>query len=310
MKDKGPNEKDPGLTPRLFLVALIFIPVNTYLLLQMELVRYTFPTWIVPLSNVIFTLTVVMVVNALIRQVTPRIALRHGELGVFYVMLSITTTLSAGDMLQSVLSALGYAFWFATPENEFKELFFRFIPRWLTVSDETALQDFYEGESTLYVAHYLKVWIPVVLAWLLFFTVLAFNFLCLNTILRRQWTEHERLTYPIAQLALEMTSPTAGFFRNKRMWIGFGNRRGHLPDERAKFYFSRRADHPGQAQIFRIRRRSFGAVFRLQRPDTHLVLSLRHWHPLPYAAGNAFFYGILLRLEPGRTRAGASHGVG
>ena len=222
MKDKGPNEKDPGLTLRLFLVALIFIPVNTYLLLQMELVRYTFPTWIVPLSNVIFTLTVVMIVNALIRKVTPRVALRHGELGVFYVMLSITTTLSAGDMLQSVLSALGYAFWFATPENEYKELFFRFIPRWLTVSDETALRDFYEGESTLYVAHYLKVWIPVVLAWLLLFVVLAFNFLCLNTILRRQWTEHERLTYPIAQLALEMTSPTAGFFRNKRMWMGFG----------------------------------------------------------------------------------------
>ena len=145
-------------------------------------------------------------------------------------MLSITTTLTAGDILQSVLSTLGYAFWFATPENEFKELFFRHIPRWLTVSDEMALQDFYEGESTLYMAHHLKVWIPVVLAWLLFFTVLAFNFLCLNTILRRQWTEHERLTYPIAQLALEMTSPTDGFFPQQADVDGLWHRRGHLPD--------------------------------------------------------------------------------
>ena len=176
MKEKGPNENNPGLTLRLLLVALIFIPINTYFLLQMELVRYTFPTWIVPLSNVIFTLAVVMVINTLVRQVAPRIALRHGELAVFYVMLSITTTLSAGDILQSVLSALEYAFWFATPENEFKELFFRHIPRWLTVSDELVLRDFYEGESTLYVAHYLKVWTPVVLAWPLLFTVLAFNF--------------------------------------------------------------------------------------------------------------------------------------
>ena len=83
MKDKGPNEKNPGLTPRLFLVALIFIPVNTYLLLQMELVRYTFPTWIVPLSNVIFTLTVVMVVNAQHHHHADR--RRHPAVGVVHV---------------------------------------------------------------------------------------------------------------------------------------------------------------------------------------------------------------------------------
>ena len=215
------NDKMPGLTVRLLLIVLILVPINSYFLLQMELVRYTFPTWIVPLSNVIFFLAVVMVVNHLIRQISPRLALRHGELLVLYVMLSITTTMSAGDLLQAVLSVLGYAFWFATPENEFQELFIRHLPRWLTVSDEQTLRAYYRGDSSLYLPHNLKVWMPVVLAWLLFFMILAFNFLCLNTILRRQWTEHERLTYPIAQLALEMTSPTSGFFGNKRMWIGF-----------------------------------------------------------------------------------------
>ena len=215
------NDKMPGLTVRLLLIALILVPINSYFLLQMELVRYTFPTWIVPLSNVIFFLAVVMVVNHLVRQIAPRLALRHGELLVLYVMLSITTTMAAGDLLQAVLSVLGYAFWFATPENEFQELFIRHLPRWLTVSDEQTLRAYYMGDSSLYLPHNLKVWIPVVLAWLLFFMILAFNFLCLNTILRRQWTEHERLTYPIAQLALEMTSSTSGFFYNKRMWIGF-----------------------------------------------------------------------------------------
>ena len=223
MSDKfNQQQKNPSLTPRLLLITLILVPINCYFLLQMELVRYTFPTWIVPLSNVIFILTAVMTINALVRLFLPGIALRHGELLVLYVMLSITTTLSAGDILQAILSILGYAFWFATPENEFQELFIRHIPRWLTVSDEAALRDFYDGESTLYLEHHLKAWTPVVLAWLLVFLVLAFNFLCVNTILRRQWTEHERLTYPIAQLALEMTRPKGGFFRNKRMWIGFG----------------------------------------------------------------------------------------
>ena len=66
------NDKKPGLTVRLLLIALILVPINSYFLLQMELVRYTFPTWIVPLSNVIFFLAVVMVVNHLVRQIAPR----------------------------------------------------------------------------------------------------------------------------------------------------------------------------------------------------------------------------------------------
>ena len=215
------NNRMPGLTARLLLISLVLVPLNSYFLLQMELVRYTFPTWIVPLSNVIFFLAIVMVVNNLIRQIIPRLALRHGELLVLYIILSITTTMSAGDLLQAVLSVLGYAFWFATPENEFHELFIHYLPRWLTVSDGKTLQAYYMGDSSFYLSHNLKVWTPVILAWLLIFMILAFNFLCLNTILRRQWTEHERLTYPIAQLALDMTSPTSGFFHNKRMWVGF-----------------------------------------------------------------------------------------
>jgi len=216
------SSKRPGLTPRVLLLILILAPINCYFLIQMELVRYTFPTWIVPLSNVIFTLMVIIVINYLIGWINPRSALRQGELLVLYVVLSITTTLAAGDILQATLSVLGHPFWFATPENEYAELFFPYLPRWLTVSDKSALRGYYMGNSSLYLAHNLKVWIPVVLSWLALFLVLAFNFLCVNTILRRQWSDHERLTYPIAQLPLEMTSPSSGFFRNKRMWIGLG----------------------------------------------------------------------------------------
>jgi hypothetical protein len=187
----------------------------------MELVRYTFPTWTVPLSNVIFILMAVVAINYLIRWIAPRAALRQDELLVLYVMLSFITTLSACDTTQAVLSVLGHASWFATLENEYKELFSEHLPRWLTVSDTRALRGYYTGDSSLYLAENLKVWAPVVLAWLLLFLVLAFILLCLNVILRRQWTERERLTYPIIQLPLEMTSSVSGFFRNKRMWIGF-----------------------------------------------------------------------------------------
>ena len=63
---------------------------------------------------------------------------------------------------------------------------------------------------------------PVILAWLGLYFVFAFNFSCLSTIIRRQWADSERLTYPITRLPLAMTNPGSNFFRNRRMWIGFG----------------------------------------------------------------------------------------
>ena len=40
-------------------------------------------------------------------------------------------------------------------------------------------------------------------------------------ILRKRWTEEEKLSYPIIQLSIRMTD-TSVFFRKKIMWIGFG----------------------------------------------------------------------------------------
>ena len=219
MELKSPQQRT--LTWRVVLLFAITAPINCYFLIQMELVRYTFPTWVVPLSNVIFILTAVMLINGVIRLLKSSLALGQGELLFLYVTLSLATTLAGCDVLQAILSVLGHSTWFATEENEWRTLFWHHLPQWLTVSDRDALRGYYLGESSLYLPQHLRVWGPVVAAWILLFLVTAFIFLCLNTILRRQWAERERLTFPIIQLPLAMTNPTSRFFRNKRMWIGF-----------------------------------------------------------------------------------------
>ena len=219
MELKSPQQRT--LTWRVVLLFAITAPINCYFLIQMELVRYTFPTWVVPLSNVIFILTAVMLINGVIRLLKSSLAFGQGELLFLYVTLSLATTLAGCDVLQAILSVLGHSTWFATEENEWRTLFWHHLPQWLTVSDRDALRGYYLGESSLYLPQHLRVWGPVVAAWILLFLVTAFIFLCLNTILRRQWAERERLTFPIIQLPLAMTNPTSRFFRNKRMWIGF-----------------------------------------------------------------------------------------
>ena len=42
----------------------------------------------------------------------------------------------------------------------------------------------------------------------------------LNVILRKQWIEYEKLSYPMILLPFEMTKD-ASFYRNRLLWIGF-----------------------------------------------------------------------------------------
>src|SRR5438105_3940770 len=45
-----------------------------------------------------------------------------------------------------------------------------------------------------------------------FLLVLVFVMLCMASLLRRQWTEHERLSYPLVHLPVEMTRDEGGLF--------------------------------------------------------------------------------------------------
>ena len=44
--------------------------------------------------------------------------------------------------------------------------------------------------------------------------------LCLNTLVRRQWQDHERLSYPLIQLPIEMTRDGGPLYRRTPFLIG------------------------------------------------------------------------------------------
>ena len=210
-----------GLTPKSFLIALCLIPINIYWIVQLEVVRYTFPTLVHPLSNVIFILFWLLLIGYLLKKISPKLGISPPELLTIYVMLGIVSSLGSADMMQILITLLGHPFRFATPENQWRELFWKELPPWLTVQDEKALAHYYEGGSSFYIKRHLYAWLRPALAYIVFIFVLMFVMLCINTLLRIQWTERERLTYPIIQLPLEMTDTRNRFFKNKLMWLGF-----------------------------------------------------------------------------------------
>jgi len=115
-----------GVTLRSVLLALILIPANIYWIVEQEVVRYTHPTLMAPISNVVFMVFVFTVLSLLFRRFLPKLALSQGELLVCYVMLTAMSSLCSHDMMEILIPTIGHAYWFATPENEWAELFHRY----------------------------------------------------------------------------------------------------------------------------------------------------------------------------------------
>lgn len=209
------------LRPRAYVVGVLAIALNQMWLVQVELVRWSLFTNVVPFCNALFTLAVLLALNAVAGRVSPsRTApLHRGELLAIFAMVCIGSALGAQQMGQLLVSFLPYPTRFADGRNRWAGSFVPHLPRWLTVSDPTAVRNFYDGWSSLYRPENWRPWVVPCLAWVLFTVVLLWTMLCLSALMRRQWTSAERLNYPTAQLPIEMTSGAA-FWRSRPLAFG------------------------------------------------------------------------------------------
>ena len=209
-----------GVTSRAVLIGVIFIPLNAYLVVQLETVwGIGDPTTMTIFFNAVFCFFLVVVLNLLLTRWLPKSALNQGELLTIYSILMVSISVSGQDFTHTVFGTLGNARWFATAENEWATLFLSYVPQWLEPS-EKALESYFSRESSLYVSTNIRGWLQPLLWWTLLLTVLCFVMICLNSIIRRQWVETEKLTYPLVYLPFEMTQ--VRFFRNRLLWLGFG----------------------------------------------------------------------------------------
>ena len=216
------------VTPRSVILALVLIPINAYWIIQAEYVRSSgqpiLPTCISLFFNVVCIISALVLLNALIRKIAPRLALTQGELLAIYYMLCIASFIAGEEIMQTLISLSGHAFWFATPENEW-QVFHRYLPEWLTVREKSVLEWVYESQTAGYLPEYIRslsAWLPMIFAWSGFLTILVFVMYCINAILRRQWMDNERLSYPVVRLPLELVNDAGSlnFFGKKTVLAG------------------------------------------------------------------------------------------
>jgi hypothetical protein len=205
---------------------LLSVP-NAYWVMQVEGTWHSgHPTCISFFWNVGFTLMLLVFLNLAIKRLLPFWALSQQEFVVIFVILTLVSSLPGHDCLQLGISQMAMPFWYGiqNPTLRWQETFLNAMPTWLVVTDMTALRDLFFGNSSFYRLYYLQVWLPTILWWTAFSLALGAVYVGLMSLMRRQWTEHEKLSYPIIHIPLALTREggRAEFFANKWFWWGFG----------------------------------------------------------------------------------------
>ena len=163
-------------------------------------------------------------VNVLLRLVHPRLALQRGELAVSFVLILLANTLAGRGLPAQLLPVITGAYYYATPENNWINSVHPHMPVWPIPQGHEVIWGFYEGSASGQIPW--AAWLGPLLYWMIFALAFFLAMVCLMVIVRRQWVEHERLSFPMVQLPLAMIandrdSIVPPLFRSGLMWLGF-----------------------------------------------------------------------------------------
>ncbi|MCX6375574.1 MAG: hypothetical protein NTU88_06000, partial [Armatimonadetes bacterium] len=186
-----PVRPDRGVTLRAIIIGFIAIIPGVFWGVYGDVVSQTDLTSTSLMMPPILILIALIIINSLFRRTKPDWVLSPTELITIYAMNTMAVILSGMGMLQFLCTSLG-----AVPHYRPTE------PLWADYLDHvpksilpklSAIDGFYKGNQPIP----WSAWTRPILLWSGFLFTMLFCMLCINSILRKQWVERERLAYPI-----------------------------------------------------------------------------------------------------------------
>ncbi|MDO8587040.1 MAG: hypothetical protein Q7T82_08370 [Armatimonadota bacterium] len=173
-------------------------------------------------------LMAILLISALLKWIHPVLGLRPAELAVIYVMTVCGALLSSFGLAAQLLPNLAGVNYYADPSNEWRTMLLSRLPAWLVPFDpqgpekQFVTRAYYEG---LREGQHIPWgdWLVPLAAWSALALLMFFLMACLATLLRRQWVDNEKLSFPLVQLPLEMMEggvSTRPASERKLLWIG------------------------------------------------------------------------------------------
>jgi hypothetical protein len=92
-----------------------------------------------------FFFVLTFIVNTIVGLISRHFELSKADLVLIYCMLLMAVTVPTWGLMFFLIGTLVYPFYYATPENNYAELFYDSIPTWMVPQDFQAIKDYYEG---------------------------------------------------------------------------------------------------------------------------------------------------------------------
>jgi hypothetical protein len=173
-------------------------------------------------------LLVLSVSRVLSRVLSKRFALGRQELVAIYIMCVVGAMVSSHGVVEKLLPLLVTPDYAANNSNNWRQLYFSHIKSWMVPWNPSG------SEKQPVAVHYFEgiprggsvpwaQWLLPLAVWITLFLLVLFAFLCVTSILRRQWVDNEKLSFPLAQLPLEIIvseSDSRPFLTNPLVWCG------------------------------------------------------------------------------------------
>lgn len=174
----------------------------------------------VPVIPAVAVLVLFLIVNPILGRIHPKLAFRQAEILVVFAILSLTPLINSIGMMRMLLPMMIVAKYFATPENKL-DLVWERLPRWFGPRSEDLINDAMRGHQP---GVPWDAWLPGLTVWFCFSLAMFMALLGLSVIFRKQWTERERLTFPLMQVVQELTprqtGQIAGILKDPYFWVG------------------------------------------------------------------------------------------
>jgi len=177
-----------------------------------------------PSVPAVAALVVLSAIPLLLRRF-PRLRFSPAELVCIYLVLYLAVPLSGPNSMRQLMPAMTALRYFAAPENHYAQ-FAADLPAWVAPQGEEVVRTFYEGADNGVVPW--SAWTVPLAFWTVLMLALNASHFGLVCLFRRAWTEGERLSFPLADLAVQLADPQAdgavegGLLRNKLFWTGVG----------------------------------------------------------------------------------------
>ncbi len=177
-------------------------------------------------AAIFFFFVLTAAINPLLKLVRLSWGFDRSELIVIYIMMIVASAIPTWGFTANLIALLPSVFYYATPENEWAQLLHPHVTEWLVPQDPEAIRYFFEGLPAGQPIPW-SAWMTPLLAWVSFILSIYLMMITIMIIMRRHWVEHDRLTFPLLQLPMDMTeegepgSKLTPFVKQPLMWVGF-----------------------------------------------------------------------------------------